>query len=121
MFLGCNKLVGAIKYSSNCTDGNYANTVNGYFTLKGTVSRPKKVYAEFTTADNTLTFKFSEEPTSTEGITIYNIPESGEYDKTTFQSSKITPYFATKNYSARQILPAQKKQGLKKPLLLCCL
>ena len=77
MFLGCNKLVGAIKYSSNCTDGNYANTVNGYFTLKGTVSRPKKVYAEFTTADNTLTFKFSEEPTSTEGITIYNIPESG--------------------------------------------
>ena len=77
MFLGCNKLVGAIKYSSNCTDGNYANTVNGYFTLKGTVSRPKKVYAEFTTADKTLTFKFSEEPTSTEGITIYNIPESG--------------------------------------------
>ena len=77
MFLGCNKLVGAIEYSSNCTDGNYANTVNGYFTLKGTVSRPKKVYAEFTTADKTLTFKFSEEPTSTEGITIYNIPESG--------------------------------------------
>ena len=77
MFLGCNKLVGAIKYSSNCTDGNYANTINGYFTLKGTVSRPKKMYAEFTTADNTLTFKFSEEPTSTEGITIYNIPESG--------------------------------------------
>ena len=77
MFLGCNKLVGAIKYSSNCTDGNYANTVNGYFTLKGTVSRPKKVYAEFTTADNTLTFKFSEEPTSTEGITIYDIPQSG--------------------------------------------
>ena len=77
MFLGCNKLVGAIKYSSNCTDGNYANTINGYFTLKGTVSRPKKVYAEFTTADKTLTFKFSEEPTSTEGITIYNIPESG--------------------------------------------
>ena len=77
MFLGCTKLVGAIKYSSNCTDGNYANTVNGYFTLKGTVSRPKKVYAEFTTADKTLTFKFSEEPTSTEGITIYNIPESG--------------------------------------------
>ena len=70
MFLGCNKLVGAIEYSSNCTDGNYANTVNGYFTLKGTVSRPKKVYAEFTTADKTLTFKFSEEPTSTEGITI---------------------------------------------------
>ena len=77
MFLGCNKLVGAIKYSSNCTDGNYANTVNGYFTLKGTVSRPKKMYAEFTTADNTLTFKFSEEPTSTEGITIYDIPQSG--------------------------------------------
>ena len=77
MFLGCNKLVGAIEYSSNYTDGNYANTVNGYFTLKGTVSRPKKMYAEFTTADNTLTFKFSEEPTSTEGITIYDIPQSG--------------------------------------------
>ncbi len=50
---------------------------------------------------------------------LYNIPESGEYDKTAFQSSKITPYFATNNYSAHQILPAQKKQGLKKPLLLC--
>ena len=50
---------------------------------------------------------------------LYNIPESGKYDKTAFQTSKITPNFATKNYSARQILPAQKKQGLKKPLLLC--
>ena len=29
-----------------------------------------------------------------------NIPENGEYDKTTFQSSKKTPNFATKNYSA---------------------
>ena len=58
---------------------------------------------------------------------LYNIPESGEYDKTTFQSSKITPFFATNiqpkptfnptfasnNYSPRWILPAQKKQGLK--------
>ena len=44
---------------------------------------------------------------------LYNIPESGEYDKTTFQHSKITPYFATKNYSARLILPAQKSRGLK--------
>ena len=32
---------------------------------------------------------------------LYNIPESGEYDKTAFQTSKITPYFATNNYSAR--------------------
>ena len=28
---------------------------------------------------------------------LYNIPESGEYDKTAFQTSKITPNFATKN------------------------
>ena len=56
---------------------------------------------------------------------LYNIPESGEYDKTAFQSSKITPYFATNNqpkptfnptftannYSPRQILPEQKKAG----------
>ena len=44
---------------------------------------------------------------------LYNIPESGEYDKTTFQTSKITPYFAAKNYSLRQILSAQKSRGLK--------
>ena len=32
---------------------------------------------------------------------LYNIPESGEYDKTTFHTSKITPNFATNNYSPR--------------------
>ena len=48
---------------------------------------------------------------------LYNIPESGEYDKTAFQSSKITPFFATNYYSARQILPAQKKQ---RPFINLC-
>ena len=52
---------------------------------------------------------------------LYNISKSGEYDKTAFQTSKITPFFAANYYSARQILPTQKKQGLNKPLLLCCL
>lgn len=32
---------------------------------------------------------------------LYNIPESGEYDKTAFQTSNITPNFATNYYSAR--------------------
>ena len=45
---------------------------------------------------------------------LYNVSESGEYDKTTFQSSKITPYFATKKlFGALNFACAKKSRGLK--------
>ena len=34
MFLGCTSLKGAIAYDENKTDSRYANTTDGYFTLK---------------------------------------------------------------------------------------
>ena len=79
MFLECTSLVGAIKYDSSKTDASYANTTNGYFSIKGSETKPKGAYVVYTDADNTLTFKYGEIPTEGEGITVYDIPDASSY------------------------------------------
>ncbi|MGM9778231.1 MAG: BspA family leucine-rich repeat surface protein, partial [Prevotella sp.] len=76
MFGSCTSLVGAIKYDPNKTDANYANTNDGYFTLEGTVAKPKGAYVVYTDADKTLTFKYGEIPESTETVIVYDIPNT---------------------------------------------
>ena len=73
MFSGCTSLVGAIEYDSSKTDASYANTTNGYFSIK------EGAYVVYTDADNTLTFKYGEIPTEGEGITVYDIPDASSY------------------------------------------
>ena len=51
MFLDCTSLAGAIKYESSKTDANYANTTNGYFSIKGSETNPKGPYVVYKDAD----------------------------------------------------------------------
>ena len=90
MFTGCTSLAGALKYDSSKTDANYANTTDGYFSIKGSETNPKGAYVVYTDADNTLTFKYGEKPTGGEGITVYDIPDSSRSPEWNSQASSIT-------------------------------
>ena len=90
MFLDCTSLAGAIKYDSSKTDANYANTTDGYFSIKGSETKPKGAYVVYTDADNTLTFKYGEIPTEGEGIAVYDIPVSSSTPSWFSQRSSIT-------------------------------
>ena len=90
MFSDCTSLAGAIKYESSKTDANYANTTNGYFSIKGSETNPKGVYVVYKDADKTLTFKYGEIPTEGEGITVYDIPYDSSYPSWNSQASYIT-------------------------------
>ena len=54
MFTGCTSLVGAVAYSSDKTNAEYANTTTGYFKNPGDCS----AYAVFNSSNNSLTFKY---------------------------------------------------------------
>ena len=54
MFTYCYSLVGAVAYSSDKTDAEYATTTNGYFKNLGDCS----AYAVFNSSNNSLTFKY---------------------------------------------------------------
>ena len=90
MFTSCTSLVGAIKYDSSKTDASYANTTNGYFSIKGSETNPKGAYVVYTDADKTLTFKYGEKPTGGGGITVYDIPVSSSLPVWNSQASSIT-------------------------------
>ena len=90
MFTGCTSLAGALKYDSSKTDANYANTTDGYFSIKGSETNPKGAYVVYTDADNTLTFKYGEKPTGGEGITVYDIPDASYSPDWNSQASSIT-------------------------------
>ena len=90
MFSGCTSLAGAIIYESSKTDANYANTTNGYFSIKGSETKPKGAYVVYTDADNTLTFMYGEIPTEGGGITVYYIPDVSASPKWNSQASSIT-------------------------------
>ena len=77
MFGNCPSLAGAIKYDPDKKDANYANMNDGYFTLVGTVAKPKGAYVVYKDADNTLTFKYGEIPESTDTEKVYDIPYYG--------------------------------------------
>ena len=89
MFTGCTSLVGAIIYDPSKTDANYATT-DGYFSIKGSETKPKGAYVVYTDADKTLTFKYGEKPTEGEGITVYDIPVSSSDPGWNSQASSIT-------------------------------
>ena len=82
MFTGCTSLAGALKYDSSKTDANYANTIDGYFSIKG--------YVVYTDANYTLTFMYGEKPTGGEGITVYDIPDYTCTPGWSSQASSIT-------------------------------
>ena len=90
MFSDCTSLAGAIKYESSKTDANYANTTNGYFSIKGSETNPKGPYVVYKDADKTLTFKYGEKPTGGDGITVYDIPYDSSYPSWNSQASYIT-------------------------------
>ena len=98
MFLECTSLVGAIKYDSSKTDASYANTTNGYFSIKGSETKPKGAYVVYTDADNTLTFKYGEIPTGGGGITVYYIPDVSTSPKWNLQASSITTVVFDKSF-----------------------
>ena len=79
MFLECTSLVGAIIYDPSKTDASYATTTDGYFSIKGSETKPKGAYVVYTDAIKTLTFKYGEIPTEGEGITVYDIPDASSY------------------------------------------
>ena len=90
MFTGCTSLVGAIKYDSSKTDANYANTSDGYFSIKGSETKTKEAYVVYTDADKNLKFKYGEIPTEGEGITVYDIPDVSSSPGWNSQASSIT-------------------------------
>ncbi|MCI6196448.1 MAG: BspA family leucine-rich repeat surface protein [Prevotella sp.] len=90
MFTNCTSLVGAIKYESSKTNASYANTTNGYFSIKGSETKPKGAYVVYTDAIKTLTFKYGVKPTGGEGITVYDIPVDSSDPGWNSQASSIT-------------------------------
>ena len=90
MFTGCTSLVGAIKYDSSNTDANYANTTDGYFSIKGSETKTKEAYVVYTDADKNLKFKYGEIATEGEGITVYDIPYDSSSPSWNSQASSIT-------------------------------
>ena len=98
MFTGCTSLVGAIKYDSSKTDANYANTTDGYFSIKGSETKTKEAYVVYTDPDKNLTFKYGEKPTGGEGITVYDIPYDSSSPDWNSQASFIATVVFDKSF-----------------------
>ena len=98
MFLDCTSLVGAIEYDSSKTDANYANTTDGYFSIKGSETNPKGAYVVYTDADKNLTFKYGVKPTEGGDITVYDIPDASSSPGWNSQASSIKTVVFDKSF-----------------------